>query len=501
MMENKRAFEAKEYFEFELSDVAHKTISGEMKLEPSFILLKEIPRFLETRYGKLPKRLMIRPCYRELYDISVTSMLRKNREGEYDVTLFTGVPGIGKSMFLLYFLYRFLNDDRFEDKRFALEIGARGKYFVFYPSNVPGEFRVLEQTSLPTDILLLCDLSTKEEPGSRAKWTFIFSSPDPSLYKEIMKNQPKFKYRLPTWSEGELSILDSDKASWIDRFDIFGGVPRHLFFKEEYGKKDSSMLELEEALENKGGALAESFFKFGYGTVDNLINYMLVHVNPPVRDNGIIDYAGKREFSFASDFIFRKLVEKYNSQLLAQAIGIFNSGSASYTFGAGSAGHLFEKICLWLEPLTGKQIEATMLDKSGLNNSVNLTIPSFSQILPHDWKVKGGLSAGQHYLPHVSNLESADCFYAACNNEALGTYTLVNVQITVSENHPVKANGLVEIYEAYSCNITEVVVLFLVPVHCNLNCVQKLKTKEDSDLKRIPKILSELKQYVYRYRI
>ena len=48
------------------------------------------------------------------------------------VTLFTGVPGIGKSLFLVYFIYRYLHDDRFSDKRFALKFDS-GVYEYFKP--------------------------------------------------------------------------------------------------------------------------------------------------------------------------------------------------------------------------------------------------------------------------------------------------------------------------------------------------------------------------------
>lgn len=58
--------------------------------------------------------------------------------------------------------------------------------------------------------LLLCDITEAVEPVSRAKWTYIFSSPAPDRYKEILKNYPSQEYTLPTWSEWELMFVSAD---------------------------------------------------------------------------------------------------------------------------------------------------------------------------------------------------------------------------------------------------------------------------------------------------
>ena len=93
--------------------------------------------------------------------------------------------------------------------------------------------------------------------------------------------------------------------------------------------------------------------EFSFGTVDSLQSYMLVHINPPSAGNVSVnfDYEGETVYLFASDFVFKWLVNKYNAQMLvAQEVDIFNAGSSSATNGAVSANNLFEKICLWLKP-------------------------------------------------------------------------------------------------------------------------------------------------------
>ena len=150
---------------------------------------------------------------------------------DYCVTLFTGVPGIGKSLFMVYFISRFLTDERFTDKRFALEF-TRGQYLYFRPTGEEGEFWCsIHEGTRRKDFLLLCDIDETVGPVSRAKWTYIFSSHDPARYKEITKNSPKRVYILPTWSELELMFVSADKqiGDWYENFVLFGGVPRYIF--------------------------------------------------------------------------------------------------------------------------------------------------------------------------------------------------------------------------------------------------------------------------------
>jgi hypothetical protein len=89
-----------------------------------------LPDCFETRYGNIPPVIYVRECYRSLYDTASASILIKQASA---ATLFTGVPGIGKSLFLVYFIYRFLHDERFEDKCFAVEF-EKGKYELFRPT-------------------------------------------------------------------------------------------------------------------------------------------------------------------------------------------------------------------------------------------------------------------------------------------------------------------------------------------------------------------------------
>lgn len=72
-------------------------------------------------------------------------------------------------------------------------------------------------------------------------------------------------------------------------------------------------------------------------------------------------------------------MNKHNDdQMLAGAVGMFNAGVASETYGAVSAGNLFEKICLWLKPLNGQHITAASFEGGA---DVVLDVPAERHVL------------------------------------------------------------------------------------------------------------------------
>ena len=460
------------------------------------LIVHELPERFQLRYGKIPQKIFVRECYRELYETVSALMLRQ--ELDFAVTLFTGVPGIGKSMFLVYFIYRFLHDGRFVDKLFAIEF-HQGEYACFQPTADATEFTYTTQNGIrmqTKQFLLLCDINNVAEPVSRAKWTYIFSSPAPARYKEILKNFPTFKYTMPTWSEQELMFAMDDRDLWYGDFVIFGGVPRLVIPIPGGG---SSHALLNETLAVKGGAIAEAFFKFSFGAVDLLQSYMLIHINPPVSSDGNFKYDGETLYSFASDDIFQRLVGKHNAQMLAGAVGMFNIGAASETYGAVSAGNLFEKICLWLKPLDGQLITAAAL---GNFDNVTIDVPADRHMLLYDWKKTGQLPVNALILPRISNLESGDAF---CVVKCGSHFRLVIFQITVGKSQPVKVNGLLNILRAFPKDVTDKItqklLVFVIPKHGALNAEQTLHTQKGKESVVMPDIVRGFQQYVYRHEI
>lgn len=481
-------------FRVEQEQVTDRSLTGQ------YLVAEELSVTLKNRYNKLPEKIYIRKCYIILYD----SLSEKLLSGEMDLgtALFTGVPGIGKSIFLIYFLYRFLNDERFSDKSFILELCDDRTCEFYKPSNKANQFicTVEDVKHFKTPkFFVFSDIKAPKEPVVVSKCTLIFCSPDPRRYKERMKFEPYMKYTMNTWSQDELMCINSNVDWWYNNFVIFGGVPRQVM-----KTKDNSNLIL--AIAEKGPIIAEKFFRFGHGCADADQSYLLIHINPPPADeddDSDFIYDGMIMYSFASDFIFQELAMKHNSQILAGAIGVFNNGVASETYGAVSAGKLFEKTCLWLCPLDSKVFIANPLTENEL--PVRFTIPDTNQreLLSHDWKRTAALTHGRFYVPRISNLESGDCFYLIKINQH--EYHLVVLQITVGKEHPIKVNGLHDILLAYSQNIRRKIkhkaIVFIIPKHGVLDQEQTLTTKKERPITNIPNIAQGFKQYVFRYEL
>ena len=448
------------------------------------LILETLPWPFYERFGIVPERLLVRKCYEELYSIV------KNRMNEGEALnapmLFTGVPGIGKSMFMLYFLCKLLEDSDFADKAFAVEFD-RGKYHFFssYDNETSRVSFITNATSedfLICDVLVLSDICSQNEPLAHAKFNMIFSSPNPARYKEFMKAARNITFCLPTWSEEELLCYQPDVNMWYERFVHVGGVARLVLWD---GIGDDPMKMFYSALNNKGARIANYFFQSGFGDIDILKSYLLIHINPQYPNDlnntwNYMDYS----YSFASDFVFNQIKDIYNKGLVSEAVNLFETGAtvAKSMLGAVSAGHLFEKICLWLVPLA----ESTMTPsscvslKEGQAPLGDIKFP-MQCLLQCQWKLRDNLLLNVLYQPQVSNLEAGDAFCLI--KQADGTFMLIVLQITIAERHPVKANGLKVIVNAYSeqmkANITRKVILFVIPVDGELRIYQPLYTQNN----------------------
>lgn len=148
------------------------------------------------------------------------------------------------------------------------------------------------------------DNSEKRQPRWRGKSLFIFSSPDPVRYQEVINNPPNFRSCRPTWSHLELVSIEFDDKKWIDRFHLFGGVPRNFFWD---GNGEDPVIKWRKALEAKGGVIADYIFT-----------------------NGTLH-------GFTANWKFIRLLHrKHRSRILAEPTNIMNAGVASEVYGGGT---------------------------------------------------------------------------------------------------------------------------------------------------------------------
>lgn len=478
------------------------------------LVIEALPEAVRTRYGLSNRmEIIVRTCYKSLYSIITAEMASGV---SMPVFLITGVPGIGKSMFSLYFIYRYLQDDRFPDKSFFIEY-AQGEYFHFQSDEahvmrdeVSGEvkefsfeFSVRKDHEPSAQDLLISDIKGKQEPKQQGRWTLIFASPNSERYKQTMNAPHNYRYTMPTWSELELATANPLKDVWYDRFVSFGGVPRLVLWD---GKGQPPQHKFEDALMTKGSAVVDHFFKHGFGNIDPERSYVLMHINPPWLPTAN-DWLYQEDpvYSFASDEIFKVLAKMHMTSLLTMPINLFNAGIASEVYGGSSGGTLFEKICLWLKPIAGSNIAPSSLLAPA--TQISILLPCM-ELLPRDWKANKNkthiemLKVGVLYQPKISNLESGDAF---CVVPSTNDYWLVVLQITAGERHPVKVNGLNDIISAYPEDIRIKVVrkllVFITPLDGKLNTVQTLHTQDGKVAQRVPPLVQGFEQFIYRHEV
>ena len=143
-----------------------------------FLIIESFPYGIIGTLGVDLQKILVRSCYEELYEIVTAAMLEPGEEISDGVIamprfLFRGVSGIGKSVFMIYFLCRYSTDDRFTDRRFAAEF-LKGKISYYRPKGNDGKYYFSPEITpdILRDILLVVDMDEATLPTIYAKYTF-----------------------------------------------------------------------------------------------------------------------------------------------------------------------------------------------------------------------------------------------------------------------------------------------------------------------------------------
>ena len=462
-----------------------------------WLILDSIPPELEARYGAIPNKILVRKCYEDLYEAITAKML--NPDIKRGTVLCTGTPGIGKSIFMIYFICRHSLDDRFADKRYALELDYCKGYYYRSTNDVGEYFDDVPSSGYPppfnahdNDLIIFSDIKEVTESRVYAKWLLIFSDPHRLRYKyTIKKFDHVHKYTLPTWSFEELRLADPNVDSWYHRFVKCGGVAKEVLWS---GHGDDPARDIDNAIETMGPTVADNLKGYGFALVDD--DFTLVHINPTGRATYPYDF-----YSFASDYVFRKLEPVLNRSLLRDAAERFNEGPLRH--GEGTDDKIFEQMCLWYQPLAGRILSCEPLGHGQLPLG-SFTLPALD-ILSRSWKEESQLMPNVLYQPAIANMDFGNAF---CVMKIEEEDVLVVLQMTSSETHPIKADGLTSIFNAYAkairVNITRRIIIFVTPLIGELKTLQPLHMRNNTVYEgenHIPPVARKFEQWVYRYRM
>ena len=184
--------------------------------------------------------IYVRSSYFDIFNLICESIISGTKR-----IVVTGTPGIGKSTFMYYFIWKFLND-----AEGSLGLNQLNLYIQYTPDDVL-QFksgRVLEligieakQTlKLDKKALVLVDMREPDEPMLCAGIRIVLSSPNPARFKEFSKgfcrkffmNPWLYNEILAVWLksyQGKITIENVDRA-----YNLCGGVKYTVIILSSY---------------------------------------------------------------------------------------------------------------------------------------------------------------------------------------------------------------------------------------------------------------------------
>jgi hypothetical protein len=454
-----------------------------------------LPAALRRRFaGDIEENILIRRCYEELYNELSADMLRRNTSDTSDAPcggVITGVPGIGKSLFALYFMARFIQDTRFVDRRFAFEF-ARGKYCYFLPSAASGEYECyfiteadLVVASQEMDsVLILTDLREQSPPAIKGKYHYVFSSPDPSRYEGHIDGYAHRMYYMPVWSEEELTAVDPNKTAWMDMFTVFGGVPRRVLRNDERDKA-GCFANLNKTIMGKGDDVLALLLNTGTADDINIFaSYLIVHINPQRDETGRYQFR-KGIKSFASTAICARIIARSSSALQNKLESLFRRGAvaAVRVLGAAIAGQVFESVMRSSSRLAGHDLVARCLSASRTHISVR--IPKLaSQLVKGFYDEEKLIVSPEVYYWYAESTCSGIDGFVVVYDEVKKKYDMIVAQTTFSKSREVNLLGLQRIWDGVAKDVTDsigrIIMLF-----CTTKAPLPMKPRELANRKNV----------------
>ncbi|KAL3815268.1 hypothetical protein ACHAXA_001880 [Cyclostephanos tholiformis] len=181
---------------------------------------------------KMPETTLNQLFIRKSYKTIASSIL----EGNGNKAIITGTPGIGKSLFLFYLLWKLVKDGKrvlFMYGTFNIYYDGNGAVFWFASGNLPQDNDV---SFWNHSLWCLFDAKRKGEADlnhlPQELSTFIIStSPRRDMVNDFKKPPVPQIFYMPIWTEAELdtiTLLFPHATQWRERFEILGGIPRHV---------------------------------------------------------------------------------------------------------------------------------------------------------------------------------------------------------------------------------------------------------------------------------
>jgi hypothetical protein len=361
------------------------------------------------------RSLYVRESYRIIAS-SISTAIHK--------TIVTGTPGIGKSIFLIYFLW-------------TLVKGRQRVLFIYHPDIIyfDGKGGVFELEMIPpaaehsfwADLWCLFDAKHKSEfyldrlPYNRLMFV-LSTSPRRNMINDFKKPPCPQTFVMPIWTQSELQMIASkfpNVTDWYERFQILGGVPRHVL--EEGGINPIKMITdacNQCTLDDCISAISLNSIL----TERNKVIHILVHINStqPFTESSV---------SYASQKVMDIIAATYQLKAKHKMKTLLSSFSGNPLV-ASLCGYIFESHAI--EKLEkGGNFEYHQLVHGNSNVTPDediLIIPASTRSVVY--KVEFGQTQNQLFVPKSKNYTAIDAWIPG-----IGAF-----QMTVSKKHRINAD-------------------------------------------------------------
>lgn len=211
-------------------------LAGEVDvIDDELVTVLKLRDGVQWSLAEASSELFVRKCNLDLFKIGwdLASTLDPIIRG---YTIY-GNPGIGKSWFLSYWLYRLAQ----EQKTVCFESMEQNGAWLFQPDGTVSSFNPNWRGNFPQEILMdsksfyLFDPAGKNprEPTQTAAFTVVAASSDPRHYFQFNKRNRNKKFIMPPWTEAEidrilphLPHLESSKVKEL--FAKYGPIPLYI---------------------------------------------------------------------------------------------------------------------------------------------------------------------------------------------------------------------------------------------------------------------------------
>ncbi|KAJ3050674.1 hypothetical protein HK097_008327 [Rhizophlyctis rosea] len=459
--------------------------------------------------------------HRECYDDIFQLMSAEWDEGTRNF-LILGTPGIGKTSCIPMFLIAF------GMKGFNVYLERENYSGLFFTTNGSVHFGDLKVELLPPNTVYLMD-SKVPQGTSNAQTTILVSSFCRSKWYSFLKTQPKPSlFIMPRWTWGELKswndvIQARSEDSLYELYEMFGGIASHVFGGV---LNDDPETLIQQALSRS--PLKKIYAQLGAMTWTDEVSDVLLHA--------VISGKNYRAFRlrFASKYMANVAYCQYWEQHVTRlywylnvtdkkAIGLrgqlfeplahqelttqkktWNVLRLMKSGGEDEVGNINEEDLDWedadSEVMDVDDSEDDMVDVGSSQSSTsfkqhsatsNYQVHDFKRVqeLPQQWDW-----ISQHYCrPQSRIFGSIDAFFGS---SADGQQTIVLLQMTVTENHPVMLKGIKAIMAHFGSSYTYKLV-FVVPDNIVKDFqYQNYLMNARKVAKRVPRQIADMEQYV-----